>query len=112
MNPIILFDGYCKLCNSTVNIIIKNDKHKKFRFAALQSKKGKELLSKEERCQFIELQHLYIIDDILETLTPRNEKHRSFSELKSDFETQFENFELFWFSKPMETLRDHGLLVL
>ncbi|WP_445736913.1 B12-binding domain-containing radical SAM protein [Mariniflexile sp.] len=36
----------------------------------------------------------------------------SFSELKKDFETHFEDFELFWFSKPINQLRDNGLLVL
>ncbi len=36
----------------------------------------------------------------------------SFQELKNDFETKFQDFELFWFSKPINTLRNHGLLVL
>jgi hypothetical protein len=30
----------------------------------------------------------------------------------TDFETHFEDFELFWYSKPVKTLRDYGLLVL
>ncbi|MBC5834468.1 radical SAM protein [Flavobacterium sp. F372] len=33
-------------------------------------------------------------------------------DIKQDFETHFEDFELFWFSKPMKTLRDSGLLIL
>ncbi|WP_443939013.1 B12-binding domain-containing radical SAM protein [Pedobacter sp. MW01-1-1] len=33
-------------------------------------------------------------------------------ELKSDFETANENFELFWYSKSIKTLRKFGLLVL
>jgi hypothetical protein len=32
--------------------------------------------------------------------------------VKLDFESQFEDFELFWFSKPMNLLRNSGLLVL
>jgi hypothetical protein len=32
--------------------------------------------------------------------------------LKTDFEIDLENFELFWYSKPIDTLRKHGLLVL
>ena len=39
-------------------------------------------------------------------------KSPSFLELKSDFESTLENFELFWYSKPINTLRDFGLLVL
>ena len=35
-----------------------------------------------------------------------------FSQLKSDFETTMEDFELFWYAKQMITLRDFGLLVL
>lgn len=42
-NPIILFDGVCNLCSSTVNFIIKYDKHKIFRFTQLQSGTGKNL---------------------------------------------------------------------
>ena len=36
----------------------------------------------------------------------------TFGDLKTDFETHFPDFELFWFSKPINTLRDYGLLVL
>ncbi len=43
---IILFDGICNLCNSTVSFIIRWDSKAHFRFAALQSKKGKYLLLK------------------------------------------------------------------
>ena len=43
-NPILLFDGVCNYCNRWVNFIIRHDKKKKFRFAALQSEAGKKLL--------------------------------------------------------------------
>ncbi len=39
-------------------------------------------------------------------------KLNTLQEIKSDFESQFENFELFWFSKPIVTLRDYGLLIV
>ncbi|MDG3582332.1 MULTISPECIES: thiol-disulfide oxidoreductase DCC family protein [Galbibacter] len=42
---IILFDGVCNLCNSTVNFVIERDKKDVFRFASLQSDIGKKLLS-------------------------------------------------------------------
>lgn len=46
-NPkIILFDGVCNLCNGAVNFIIKRDKKDGFKFAALQSEKGRELTLK------------------------------------------------------------------
>lgn len=43
---IVLFDGVCNLCDSSVQFIIKHDKKDFFRFAALQSETGKALLSK------------------------------------------------------------------
>lgn len=43
-NHLILFDGECNFCNSTINFIIKNDKSNLFRFVQLQSAKGKEVL--------------------------------------------------------------------
>jgi hypothetical protein len=49
--------------------------------------------------------------EMLEQLTPQN-KTQSLGHLKTNFETQFEDFELFWYSKPIHVLRSHGLLVL
>lgn len=37
---LILFDGVCNLCNSTVNFIIRNDKKNLFKFSSLQSEIG------------------------------------------------------------------------
>lgn len=48
----------------------------------------------------------------LPSLSPSCEKLRTYVQLKSDFETSFEDFELFWFSKPMQKLKDFGLLVV
>jgi predicted DCC family thiol-disulfide oxidoreductase YuxK len=41
---IILFDGICNFCNSSINFIIKHDLNNQFRFAPLQSEIGKQLL--------------------------------------------------------------------
>lgn len=41
---IILFDGVCNLCNSFVQYVIKRDKKDVFRFVALQSDLGQEIL--------------------------------------------------------------------
>lgn len=38
---VILFDGVCNLCNSSVNFIIDRDPKQKFSFAALQSDYGR-----------------------------------------------------------------------
>lgn len=41
---IILFDGFCNLCESSVQFVIKHDKKDIFRFVALQSDLGKEIV--------------------------------------------------------------------
>lgn len=41
---IILFDGFCKLCNRTVRFLIKRDKKKVFEFKSLQSEKGQQII--------------------------------------------------------------------
>jgi len=41
---IILFDGVCNLCNSTVQFVIKRDVNDIFRFTPLQSDTAKKLL--------------------------------------------------------------------
>ena len=50
--------------------------------------------------------------DILQKISVANAKTYSFQEVKNDFETHLEDFELFWYSKPVNTLREFGLLVL
>ncbi|RVT77406.1 radical SAM protein [Flavobacterium sufflavum] len=49
---------------------------------------------------------------MLQKIAVANTKTYSFQELKADFELNFEDFELFWYSKPINTLRGFGLLVL
>ena len=56
-----------------------------------------------------EAEGLWLVNQ-LEALQPTNQKLITFAQLKADFETQFENFELFWFSKPMLELQEFGLL--
>lgn len=41
---IILFDGVCNLCDSSIQFIIKHDKNDAFRFVALQSELGQEII--------------------------------------------------------------------
>ena len=43
---LILFDGVCNLCNSSVVYVIKHDKNDVFRFAPLQSEIGKAIIKK------------------------------------------------------------------
>jgi predicted DCC family thiol-disulfide oxidoreductase YuxK len=42
---LILFDGVCNLCNSSVLYVIKRDKKNKFLFAPLQSEMGQAIIN-------------------------------------------------------------------
>ena len=48
----------------------------------------------------------------LEKISVYSDNKMTFSQLKSDFEQQFDDFELFWYSKPIMTMRQFGLLTL
>ncbi len=54
----------------------------------------------------------YWLVKTLTQLSPQQPNPISVNQIKSDFENHFENFELFWFSKPVAVLRGNGLLVL
>lgn len=43
---IILFDGVCNLCNSSIQKVIENDEKNIFKFASLQSDFGQDFLKK------------------------------------------------------------------
>jgi hypothetical protein len=49
---------------------------------------------------------------ILDLISVSNSKTTQFQELKADFERELEDFELFWYSKSMNSLREFGLLIL
>lgn len=44
MSAIILFDGVCNFCNGWVNLVIRRDRKKLFKFAPLQSGIGQKFL--------------------------------------------------------------------
>ncbi len=44
--PVILFDGVCNLCSRTVGFVLRHDGRRRFRFAAMQSRAGREFLAR------------------------------------------------------------------
>lgn len=44
IHPVILFDGVCNLCNTSVQFVIKHDTKRLFRYASLQSSFGEKIL--------------------------------------------------------------------
>ncbi|WP_396138803.1 B12-binding domain-containing radical SAM protein [Flavobacterium sp.] len=49
---------------------------------------------------------------ILEQVSVHSDNKFTFAQIKADFEKQFDDFELFWFSKPIITLLKTQLLIL
>jgi predicted DCC family thiol-disulfide oxidoreductase YuxK len=45
---IVLFDGVCNLCNSSVQFVVKRDKRAQLHYANLQSKLGQQLLNQHK----------------------------------------------------------------
>ena len=41
---LVMFDGVCNFCNSSINFIIRNDKTDHFRFLTLQSERGQKII--------------------------------------------------------------------
>ena len=58
---IILFDGVCNLCNTSVQFIIERDKNNTFLFASLQSDFGQNFL-KENNLNQINFDSIILID--------------------------------------------------
>ena len=49
---------------------------------------------------------------ILEQVSIHSENKFTFAQIKADFEKQFDDFELFWYSKPVKSILEIGLLRL
>ncbi len=69
VQSIILFDGYCNLCNHSIKFIIRADKKKQFNFISLQSIAGQKILgfyriSKTiDSVIYVQQNHVYIKSD-------------------------------------------------
>ncbi|MEM9918660.1 MAG: thiol-disulfide oxidoreductase DCC family protein [Bacteroidota bacterium] len=61
-HPILLFDGVCNLCNSSVQFLIERDPEKRFRYASLQSDVGQSLL-KHHQLPTKELSSVVLIEN-------------------------------------------------
>jgi len=48
---------------------------------------------------------------ILKENSVNNSKKATIQQLKNNFEENFEDFELFWFSKPMQQLKENGVIL-
>ncbi|WP_115870021.1 thiol-disulfide oxidoreductase DCC family protein [Marinoscillum furvescens] len=63
MSAVILFDGVCNLCNSSVDFVIRRDKQKRFQFASLQSPEAEQLLKEAGSPQPTELESVVLVKE-------------------------------------------------
>lgn len=61
-NRLILFDGVCNLCQRSVQLVIRNDSKRRFRFASLQSQAAAEIL-RQHRYHEADLSSVLLIED-------------------------------------------------
>jgi len=61
-HPVVLFDGVCNLCNRCVRFIARRDPRARFRFAALQSEVGRQMLAAHGRAPG-RLDTMVLVDD-------------------------------------------------
>lgn len=64
---LLLFDGVCTLCNSSVDFVIQRDSHRRFRFASLQSEVGQQVLREHGLSQTELDSVLYLQNGVLHT---------------------------------------------
>jgi predicted DCC family thiol-disulfide oxidoreductase YuxK len=60
-NPILLYDGVCGLCNRLVRFSLKRDRHRRLRFASLQSTVAAEILQRH-RLDPGDLDTVYLVE--------------------------------------------------
>jgi hypothetical protein len=51
------------------------------------------------------------LQKIISENTFENPKRVTLQQIKNDFENSFDDFELFWFSKPIQQLKENGVIL-
>lgn len=64
---LLLFDGVCTLCNASVDLVIRNDSKRRFRYASLQSEIGQRILKERGLSQSEFDSVIYLSQDVLHT---------------------------------------------
>lgn len=72
VNPVLLYDGVCGLCNRLVQFVLKRDIHAHFRFASLQSDYAIRILHRHGLDPH-DLNTLYVVEERGGHLTARSD---------------------------------------
>ena len=49
--------------------------------------------------------------ETIDEISIHSEKNLTFNQLKAKYELDFDDFELFWYSKPMQILKENGVIL-
>ncbi|UPQ76575.1 B12-binding domain-containing radical SAM protein [Chryseobacterium nepalense] len=109
-NDDFTFKGNSKIIFLAKNVIAENRIKTKKKYNYAYTKITVHLKTNIITVDFDELHGAWLIK-IFSEYSVENMKKPTLQQLKSDFEENFENFELFWFSKPMQQLKENGVIL-
>ena len=93
---------------TTTNFFTKSKKGNSWQMASLTFHSKKDSFDIQTSKE-----HGIWLQELLSKISVNNSKIYTYQEVKSDYEkSDLEDFELFWFSRPIKTLRESGLLLL
>ncbi|MFP3831513.1 B12-binding domain-containing radical SAM protein [Chryseobacterium sp. SIMBA_028] len=104
------FKGNSKVIFLTKNVIAENRVKNKKKYSGTYTLLTFHLKTNIVKVELEEDKAEWLMN-ILEENSIENLKKPTVQQLKNQFEEDFEDFELFWFSKPMQQLKENGVIL-
>lgn len=104
------FKGNSKVVFLTKNVIAENRVKNKKKYSGTYTLLTFHLKTNIVKVEMEQDKAEWLLN-ILEENSIESQKKPTAQQLKSQFEENFEDFELFWFSKPMQQLKENGVIL-
>ncbi|KQM49934.1 B12-binding domain-containing radical SAM protein [Chryseobacterium sp. Leaf201] len=104
------FKGNAKVIFITKNVIAENRLKTKKKYNYPYTKITVHLKTNTVSIELDQEQAKWLVK-MFQDHSSENQKKVTLQQLKLNFEENFENFELFWFSKPIQQLKDNGVIL-
>lgn len=104
------FKGNAKVIFITKNVIAENRLKTKKKYNYPYTKITVHLKTNTVSIELDQEQAKWLVK-MFQDHSTENQKKVTLQQLKLNFEENFENFELFWFSKPIQQLKDNGVIL-
>lgn len=104
------FKGNAKVIFITKNVIAENRLKTKKKYNYPYTKITVHLKTNTVSIELDQEQATWLVK-MFQDHSTENQKKVTLQQLKLNFEENFENFELFWFSKPIQQLKDNGVIL-